>query len=146
MDERGVLSAELILVTLLAILVVSSLIPLINNRMDAAAKTNELGNARMLAENVAELINKVYSGGNGHSITLCLPEDINGKNFSVIVNSTGTYVKIDGMVGKSFSVPYKISDSTKLENKEIEIFNGHNYTISNVEDSGGHNWIVITGK
>ncbi len=144
MDCRGVMSAEMIFVTLLVILVIISLIPLINNRMDAASRTDELGNARMLAENVAEAINKVYAGGNGHSIYLHMPANINGKDFTVVVNSTGSYVKIDGMAGKSFTVPYKVSGSKSLKNDEIVLFNGHSYIITNVEDSNGYKWIVIT--
>jgi len=146
MDERGILSAELIFVTLLVIIVISSLIPLVNDRINTASQTNELGNARILAENVAETVNKVYAGGNGHSITVNMPENIEGKSFVVVVNSTGAYVKIDGMIGKSFTAPHKISGSMALKNEEVTLLKNHNYTIRNVEDSKSYSWIVITSE
>lgn len=105
---------------------------------------DELGNARMIGENVAETLNKVYAGGNGHSIYLKMPENINGKNYEVIVNSTGTYVKINGLTGKSFKTPHLISNSISLKNEAVTLQNNQAYLIKNVEDSNGHSWIVIT--
>ncbi len=100
----------------------------------------------MLAENIAETVNKVYTGGNGHSITFNMPENINRKNYEATVNSTGAYVKIDGMIGKSFTAPHKISSSSELKNEKVTLLKGQNYTIKNVEDSDGYNWIVIVSE
>ena len=99
---------------------------------------NEVG-----AENVAEAINKVYSGGTGHEITVSLPQNINGKDYNIIVNSTGVYISIDGMMGKAYTVPKGISNSYSLTNSKVIMQNNKQYVLKNINDSSGSNWVVI---
>ena len=144
MDNRGILSAELLFATLLMIILIGSIITVIADRMDTASQTEELGKARMTAESVAEAVNKVYSGGTGHSIIINLPSTIANKNYVINVNSTGVYISIDGMIGKAYIVPKDISNSYLLSNSNLILQNGNSYDIKNVNDSSGHNWVVIT--
>lgn len=144
MDTRGQLSADLIFATLLIIIIMGSLVTIIADRMETVETTEELGNARMVAENVAEAVNKVYAGGNGHSVTITLPEDINGKNYSVTVNKDGVFVTIDGKKGKAYIAAKKVSNSLGGSDGVV-MQNGQNYTITNVKDpSTEEYWIVIT--
>jgi uncharacterized membrane protein YraQ (UPF0718 family) len=144
MDDRGILSADFIFATLLIVIVIGSLVTIIADRMNTASQTEELGKSRMTAESVAEAINKVYSGGTGHSATINLPSNIADKNYDIKVNSTGVYILIDGMIGKAYIVPKGISNSYSLSNSNVIMQNGHNYYIKNVNDSSRHNWVVIT--
>lgn len=145
MDSKGQMSADLIFATLLIIIIMGSLVTIIADRMETVETTEELGNARMIAENVAEAVNKVYAGGNGHSVTITLPEDINDKNYSVTVNKDGVFVTIDGMKGKAYSAAKKVSNSFSLSNTNVVMQNNQSYTITNVKDpSTEEYWIVIT--
>lgn len=146
MDSRGVMTVDLIFATLLIIILAGSIITVISDRMDTASQTEELGKARMIAENVAEAINKVYSGGTGHLQTISLSNNITNKNYYINVNSSGVYVTIDGMTGKAYTAPQKISASYLLDETQITMHNGANYTIKSVNSSDGYNWIVITSS
>jgi hypothetical protein len=143
MDSRGIVTVDLIFATLLIIIVAGSIITIASDRMDTASQTEELGKARITSENVAEAVNKVYSGGTGHSVTIKLP-DITDKNYYITVNSSGVYVTLDGMIGKAYIAPKKISGSNLLQETQITMHNGASYTIKNVNGSNGYNWIVIT--
>lgn len=144
MDSRGVMTVDLIFATLLIIIVAGSIITIVSDRMDTVSGTEEVGKARMTAESIAEVINKVYSSGTGHSQTISLPGNITNKNYYVHVNSSGVYITIEGMIGKAHIAPNKISGSNSLQETQITMNNGASYTIKNVNGSDGCNWIVIT--
>ena len=143
MDNRGVITIDLIFATLLIFIIAGSIITVISDRMDTASQTGELSKARMAADSVAEAINKAYSDGTGHSVTISLPDNITDKSYFINVNSSGVYVTIDGMVGKSYVTPKKFSDSYTLDESQIKMYNGTTHTIKNVNGSDGYNWIVI---
>jgi len=112
MDRRGIITADLIFASLIILIIASSIISLASERIDAASTTARLGNSRMIAENVAGAINKVYSGGNGHEVTLSLPANISGKDYEIRVNSSGVFVRTGGWFGKSYINPKRISGGT----------------------------------
>lgn len=142
MDKRGIISVEFILSSLIILLVIAGMVSLISGRMDAVSSTSELGRARMTAENVAEAINKVYSGGNGHSVTLTLPP-ISNKTYYINVNSTGVFILMDGMIGKSYINPKRITYSDKLIEANVWMRGNRDYLIKNKKDQYGNTWIVI---
>lgn len=144
MDNRGVMTIDLLFAMLLIIIVAGSIITIVSERADTASQTEELSKARMTADNVAEAINKVYSSGTGHSINVSLPDNITDKEYYIDVNSSGVYVKIGGMIGKAYITPKKISKSYHLDESKITMYNSSTYTIQNVNGSDGYNWIVIT--
>jgi len=144
MDNQGIMTVDLIFATLLIVILIGSIITIISERMDASSQIEELGKARITAENVAEVINNVYSGGSGHSATINLPDNIAGKDYYLNVNSSGVYITVDGMIGKACIAPKKFSASNSLRETQIIIHNGKGYTIKNVNGSDGYEWIVIT--
>ena len=146
MDNHGIMTVDLIFATLLITIIAGSIITVVSDRMDTVSQTEELAKARMTADNVAEAINKVYSGGTGHWVNISLPTNITDESYYINVNSSGVYVTIDGMIGKSYITPKKFSDSYLLDESQITMHNGATYTIKNVNGSDGHNWIVITGS
>ena len=146
MDNHGIMTVDLIFATLLITIVAGSIITVVSDRMDAVSQTEELAKARMTADNVAEAINKVYSGGTGHWVNISLPTNITDESYYINVNSSGVYVTIGGMIGKSYITPKKFSDSYSLDESQITMYNGVTYTIKNVNGSDGYNWIVITGS
>ena len=146
MDNQGVMTVDLIFATLLIIIIAGSIVTVISDRMNDVSQAEELTKARMTADNLAEAVNKVYSGGTGHSVTVKLPENITDKKYYVKVNSSGVYVIIEGMIGKAYVVPKKISNSYSLQETPVLMQGGATYEITNVNGSSGYNWIVITGS
>jgi hypothetical protein len=144
MDSRGIITIDLIFASLILLVIVGGILSVVSERMDAVSSTDELGNARMIGENTAEAINKAYNGGDGHAITLSLPANISDKNYDIKVNSSGIFVLVDGMIGKSLINPKKISCSDKLIESTVLMHGNHNYLIKNVKSDDGNNWIVIS--
>ena len=101
---------------------------LVSNEMDKTQVGN-IGQARMLGENVAEAINTVYANGPGYSIRLNIPNNLNVK--ISINNSTDSAVvyilnnqntTVNQMTIKL--IPSNLQDKT--------LYSGSNYTIKNV--------------
>lgn len=128
MDEHGFATAELIFVTLIVLLILMGMMSLVSNEMDKTQVGN-IGQARMLGENVAEAINTVYANGPGYSIRLNIPNNLNVK--ISINNSTDSAVvyilnnqntTVNQMTIKL--IPSNLQDKT--------LYSGSNYTIKNV--------------
>lgn len=132
MDRRGIITADLIFASIIILIIASSIISLASERIDAASTTARLGNSRMIAENVAGAINKVYSGGNGHSVTLSLPANTE----EIRVNSSGVFVRTGGWFGKSYINPRRIS--------AVPMYGNRVYHIRNDKRADGNSWIVIS--
>jgi len=124
-DNKGQVSAELILVTLVFLILALSLIQLGSSEMDKA-DTGNLGQARMMGEIVAQTINTVYTNGPGYSANLTLP------NFTNSTASYNVYVYNNG----NLNVIYKGNNITiDIIPTNIQNFamtnNGTIYTVKN---------------
>lgn len=136
---RGSMSVDLTFATLVMLLMLTSLTGLIDDRMHGADDAKELGNARMIIENVAETVDSVYAGGSGHSAVITLPPSVNGKNYMVTLKSSGAFIDVGGLRGKACMVPKAIAGA----NSEFEMHPQRTYNISNVKKGKDQNEIVI---
>ncbi len=143
MDCHGALSIDFLFSILMVIVVMGSLSTIVSDGMDMAKQSDELGNARMLAEYIAEAIDQTYSGGNGHGIRIVTPPQIGGKYYMVTVNSSGVFIKTGGRGGQAHLVPQKISGSLSLNSSDVILLPGKTYYILNKKGEDGYSWIVI---
>jgi uncharacterized protein (UPF0333 family) len=134
-DDKGQFSAEFILVSLVALIIMGGFISLIGSTMDKS-QTGDNGGARILGEKIAETINTAYINGDGYSITLNLTTlnsalSTSGSPFNVtatISNSTGSGVVTVQTLGTSANVnliPKKFNGTSSLSNSRV-------YTVTNV--------------
>ncbi len=70
-DDKGQFSAEFILISLVALIIMGGFISLIGSTMDKT-QTADNGGARIMGEKIAETINTAYVGGDGYSIDMDL--------------------------------------------------------------------------
>jgi len=126
MDERGVLSADLLFATLIVVLVIAGMVSLVDSEL-SKTQTGELGKARMVGERVAEAVNTVYINGPGYEVNLTLPNGtytINVMNGTIKVYYGGYAVSLN-LVPKSGVVPANLSAGSsynlKNENGTIKI-------------------------
>ncbi|HML05228.1 MAG TPA: hypothetical protein VK426_05600 [Methanobacterium sp.] len=138
------MTVDLLFASVIILFIVIGILSVASERIDSVSSTDEFGNSRMVVESVAETINKVYDGGNGHETILSLPANVSNKNYNIKVNSTGVYILIDGNIGKSFINSRRISSSDKLTDSTILMYCNHSYILKNVKDSDGNTWIVIS--
>ncbi|MBV1766921.1 MAG: hypothetical protein KUA29_01220, partial [Methanobacterium sp.] len=74
-DNQGVATVDLLFATLIAMIIIGSLISIIGGETDRSS-TAELGRARMVGERVATTINTVYTNGRGYSANITIPSDM----------------------------------------------------------------------
>ena len=143
MDQVGTFSLDFILSVTLFFIIITSTINVATDRLETVKTTEKLAHARNLAENIAKTINLVYTGGNGHSIIINLPKKVGDSNYRIRVNSSGVYIMVDGMMGKAGIIPKKLLYGEPPSYSQITLLPGRSYTISNIEDKNGNNWIII---
>ena len=129
-DNKGQVSAELILVTLVFLIIAMSLIQLGSSEMNKA-DTGNLGQARMMGEMVAETINTVYTNGPGYSANLTLPKIPNSTaSYTVYVYSSGNMSVV--YQGNNISIdiiPTNIQSFTMTNNGTLYTVKNNNGTI-----------------
>lgn len=116
LDNRGLASAELLFVMLIALIIIGGMVSLINTRM-ANTQTGDLGVARIQGEKIATAIDTAYKNGKGYSIDISFPQGNNSVVFTATVTDDG-YVTI--------LYPGKTPIKTKLTTTKIFT----NYTLN----------------
>lgn len=121
-DNKGQVSAELILVTVIFLVMALGFINLTSNEM-GKTQTGKLGEARMLGEKIAGTINTVYNNGAGYSINLDLPE-ADKLNFTATVNSTGyVTMKYGTQTIQIKLIPKKIDNQLMNPGERYKVYN-----------------------
>jgi hypothetical protein len=141
-NEHGWASIDFIAAFLIILITIPGIIAIIEERIDTANRVQEMAEAKILSENIAERIEKVYSGGNGCSITYKMPITIVNKPYIVHVNSSGVFIKFNGRMGSAFITPLKISNNPKYGDYAIMEAN-KTYNISNIKNEFNQDRIII---
>jgi hypothetical protein len=133
MDQKGILSADLIFATLLLLMVIASALSIISTGMDSAENT-EFSKAKVLADSVARTINTAYTNGDGNYIIFNFDNSSSDFNYLVYVTNTGVNVEYKSKNASSSIIP-----SNYLSSNSTVIHPGESYNVSN---SGG--FILLT--
>lgn len=141
-NEHGWASIDLIAAFLIILVTIPSIIAIIEERVDTAYRVQEITEAKLLSENIAERIEMVYSGGNGCSITYKMPSTIVNNPYKVHVNSSGVFIKFDNKMGSAFISPVKISNNPRYDYNVIMEAN-RTYNISNIKNEFNQDCIII---
>lgn len=147
MDESGSLSIDILFTAFILLIIIIPSINLISDRFQLVDNSEELVEARSLAENIAGAIDQVYAGGNGHEIIINMPYHLNkNTRYKVTVNTSGVLVDLDGRKGLAHISPFMISNKPKPDKSTtVTLTPGNSYTIYNKKDESGVNWIIIVG-
>ena len=137
LDDKGQATAEFIFVTLIAIIIIGSLVSVIGSNQ-AKTQAGDVAGASVMGQKKAETVNTAYINGPGYSLTLNLSTLNSTMNSAanpfaftaVISNSTGSYV-VTVTTGVSTVAIYLIPkqfNGTALNN----LTNNHVYTVTNI--------------
>jgi hypothetical protein len=137
LDDKGQATAEFIFITLIAIIIIGSLVSVIGSNQ-AKTQAGDVGGASIMGQKIAETVNTAYINGNGYSLTLNLSTLNSGLNSAyypftftaAISNSTGTGVVTVTTGTNSVAInliPTQFS-GTAINNMN----NNHVYTVTNV--------------
>ena len=145
MDEQGTVSVDLLFAAFIFLIILGYTSTLILDRFNTVDRSQELVEARSLAENIAGAINQAYAGGNGHVIKIRTPDRINNDDkYHVEVNSSGVLVVLEDRRGLAYIIPQKFSKTyDNLQSSTIILSPAKEYVIINKREGKGDNWIVI---
>jgi hypothetical protein len=137
LDNKGQASAEFIFITLIAVIVIGSLVSVIGSNQ-AKTQAGDVGGATVMGQKIAETINTAYINGNGYSLTLNLSTLNSTMNSTanpfaftaVISNSTGSGV-VTVTTGTS-TVAINLIPTNFTGNATNNLTYNHVYTVTNV--------------
>ena len=141
MDKNGWVSIDFIIAFMIIILTIPSVTAIISDRIDTVNSVREITEAKILEENVAGIIEMVYSGGFGCSYTLKMPSKIATKSYYLKIDPSGIQVLFMNNIGTSFITPIKITDGKYYSNIYLEP--DVTYNISNIKFGDNYNGIFI---
>ncbi len=141
-DLRASINLDFLISMLLLLMITSSILSVAEGRFLMAEKIQKQADARLISEKVAQKIEVVYSGGEGHEIRMEMPSSLKGSYYTVKVNQTGVTVMVDGKRGYSFSYHKKISRSNNFQST-VYMYPKKTYIIRNVKVKNNSNKVVI---
>ena len=141
MDKSGWVSIDFMIAFMIIILTIPSVTAIISDRIDTVNSVREITEAKILEENVAAIIEMVYSGGFGCSYTLKMPSKISTKSYSLKIDPSGVHVMFMNNIGTSFMTPIMITDGKYYSN--IILDPDVTYNISNIKFGDNYNGISI---
>ncbi|MDO9044677.1 MAG: hypothetical protein Q7U35_05155 [Methanobacteriaceae archaeon] len=131
MDQKGALAGDFILAFFITIIISLGLISLVSDRIDHTNDTEKLSKARLLTEKIASAINDVQTG-TGNEIKIKMPEKIgNSSDYIISINSSGVYIEIEGLKGKSEIYPTVIINEITKSSSPVKLYPGKSYLIQN---------------
>lgn len=142
-DSNGFLTADSLIASLVIIILIMSLTNIIIKRIDTVNSIEEAVDARILGENIAELIESTAVNGPGYYITYRTPGNISSEYYYVHINSSGVFVLVNGKISYSHLVLLRVSGSEYLRDLEVTMKPGKIYNISNTRDQLLNTWIIV---
>lgn len=142
MDQKGALAGDFILSFFIVIIISIGLISIVIDRIDHANASEKLSEARILTEKIASAINNVQTG-TGNEFKIKMPEKIgNSSDYTISINSSGVYIEIEGLKGKSEIYPTVIINEITKSSSQVKLYPGKSYLIQN-DDSNLHLKTII---
>jgi hypothetical protein len=129
MDQKGIATADLLFATLIAIVIMGSMVSTINNEMNKS-QSGDLGTIRVVGEKVAQTVNTVYTNGNGYNMNLTLTNVTNVSNYTIGVDNSGVSVYYSGKVIKINTIPNSNVSSINLTQGKMYSVKNNNGTIT----------------
>ena len=129
MDSKGIINIELLFCTLIIILLLIINLPMIEQNLNSNMEIDENSEGRFLLNHIANSINEVNSKEYGFIKKIKLPQSINGKHYSILVNSNEVIVEFNNKKGKSNINPIKLVDTNNKTIENVQLYNGRTYLI-----------------
>jgi len=137
MDQRGVISTDFLLATLILIIIISGIVGFVDTGIDSA-KSTEFAKAKIVGENVARSIDMVYGQGPGDQLNITLPGDF---NYKIEIRNINGKAAVVVKYNNKESISYLIPNPNKIDNIDNVIMNPNGtYNICN------ENGIIKIGK
>jgi hypothetical protein len=143
MDYDGWITTDSLISILAVLILTTSLINIVVERVDTVNSMEEAFDARVLGENIAEQIQTTNSNGPGYYTTYRTPGNISDEYYTVHINSSGLFILVDKKICYSHLGSIRVSGSDYLRDLMVTMKPGKVYNISNTRDRLKNTWIII---
>lgn len=143
MESKGMISADALLSFLVLIILLTSFINIIGNRIDTVNSIGEASESRVLGENIAQKIETTRSNGQGYYTIYKTPRSILHEYYVVHINSSGLFIFVNGKTCYSYLGLVRVTGSEYFRDLEVTMKPDKTYNISNTQDTLTNTWIVV---
>jgi len=146
LDNRGWVSVDLFVASIIVIMTVTSLTVITGERMLTTNSIQEISESKILAENIATIIDSVYSNGEGYETIYKMPSSIsrNSSNpYMIIVNASGLFISFNQKLGYAHITPMDISYGSAYGRTQFILKPDKTYKIMNIRDHNKKTHIII---
>lgn len=123
---------EIILVFSTIIIISAIMINLSIEELDTSFKTKEKIETRQLIEKITQTINTAYTNQESHIKIITLPEKLENKTYTAIINKTGIYINTYNHITYKKPIPNNIKNS--YNQTTIYLIPGKTYKIENKKE------------
>ena len=132
MDSKGLLNIEYVFCIIIGILILITLMPLLDDNLNANIELNEEASARILLDNISGSINEVNSNSYGFIKRIDLMEKIANHSYKITVKSNEVDLEFNNKKGKTQISPIKLVNANNESLDEIELYSGNSYSIEKI--------------
>jgi hypothetical protein len=143
MDIKGWVTLDFIATLIIVFLTIQSIVAIVSERMETVNSIEDIGEAKILVENIAETLETVYVNGEGYYTIYNMPPKISGKSYIIDVNSREVLIKFNGKTGCAHLTSMKISNSIYYDSPSVQMNENQIYNISNHRDEQENVHIII---
>jgi len=143
MDSKGWLSADALIAFLVLIILITSLISIVGNKIDTVNSIEEASESRALGENIAQQIETTHSNGPGYYTIYRTPSTIFHEYYHVHINSSGLYIFVNGKTCYSYLSFMRVTGSDYMRDLEVTMKPDTSYNITSKQDTLKNTWIVV---
>ncbi len=142
-DTKGWFSADALIAFLVLIILITSFISIVGNRIDTVNSIEEASDARALGENIAQQIETTHSNGPGYYTIYRTPRTIFHEYYYVHINSSGLYIFVNGKTCYSHLSFMRVTGSDYMRDLEATMKPDTSYNITSTQDTLKNTWIVV---
>ena len=143
MDRKGWVTLDFLVTLIVVFLTIQSIVAIVSERMDTVNTIEDIGEGKILIENIAEILETVYTNGEGYYTIYKMPPTISGKSYIIDVNSREVLLKLNGKTGCAHLTSMKISNSIYYDSSSVQMNGNQAYNISNHRDEHDNVHIII---
>ena len=132
MDSKGLLNIEYLFCIIIGILILITLMPLLDDNLNANIELNEEASARILLDNISGSINEVNSNSYGFIKRIDLMEKIANHSYKITVKSNEVDLEFNNKKGKTQISPIKLVNANNESLDKIELYSGNSYFIEKI--------------
>lgn len=126
METKGTINLEFLIVFFILLIICSMIFSISLQELSTINQTQNRKEARMVSNDISQIINQVYIHEDGYTTEYTLPSKINQESYIVQINKTGVYVNSHYQLTRNDFIP-----KNNIKSKNYILQPGNTYVFKN---------------